>query len=449
MAKVIYLIGLIFIGNFLFNPPFAIAEKPLSTDEEIFAEELSIEDLNNMVSEEVDQELKKQHFGISGQINTESIFSHYETQEDWLGNSTNDGILNKITTDLFFDFRWKGGVKSFICLGTELYPEGAVINVGSEDKEYHDFSVKECFTDVNWNNQVYFRFGKQLLKWGRSYFWNPTDLVNINKKDFYNMDKNREGATGMKVHIPQGVKRNIYFFTSMEDIECLKDISLAGKYEWLVDGSEMSLSVWYKNGYHPVFGYDISTRIGKVNCYAEVGLFYGPDYKRLKYDDKTEEFQWSSVADWYPQISMGFTYYWDYREIKDRISLIGEFYYNQAGYDKNIYRLINDNAASSQLLTLKQQYFSEEYQAFMNNKYYGAFFCTVNKFIIPELTFKTNVIINLVDYSSALITGVNYKPTLKDFYINFDVYNYFGNSLSEARIMGYGYQLNCGIKFLF
>jgi hypothetical protein len=447
MVKTVYGLGIILlIGSFLVTPSFAASESQADTDDEIFAEINTIEDQQNVVSEEADQELKKQHLGISTVIKTESVFTYYGSNVNWLGNKTDSGIRNEIGVDLSCDIRWKKGVKSFLCLGAELYPEGSVTPTGTNDKDYHDFLIKECFTDANWKNKAYFRFGKQVLKWGRSYFWNPTDLINVNKKAFYNLDENQKGTSGVKIHIPYGVRRNVYFFSEMEDIDNIKDVACAGKYEWLTGGSEMSLSVWYKDGFHPVFGYDISTRFGKVDLQAEIALFNGLNYKRLEYDG--EQFRWTSIDGWYPQLSCGFTRYFDYGEINDRISVTGEFFYNQAGYDKNIYRQIDEKTGGDRRLLLKQQYFSE-YQEFRKSKYYGAIFSTVNKLFLAELSLKVNGIINLVDYSTCLMTGISYKPTLKDCYINFDIYNYFGDSLSEAKFMGYSYQLNLGVKYLF
>ena len=36
--------------------------------------------------------------------------------------------------------------------------------------------------------KVYFRFGKQALKWGRCYLWTPTDLLSEDRKSFADME---------------------------------------------------------------------------------------------------------------------------------------------------------------------------------------------------------------------------------------------------------------------
>ncbi len=63
-------------------------------------------------------------------------------------------------------------------------------------------TLKEFFADGNYKYKVYVRFGKQNLKWGRGYLWNPTDLISQDRKDFGDMDARREGVYGLKMHIP-------------------------------------------------------------------------------------------------------------------------------------------------------------------------------------------------------------------------------------------------------
>ena len=77
------------------------------------------------------------------------------------------------------------------------YPAGrGNFSVGKADSADDDVNSKsERLSDENTEyrlknslsipteDKIYFRTGKQVLKWGRSYFWNPTDLINV-EKDF-------------------------------------------------------------------------------------------------------------------------------------------------------------------------------------------------------------------------------------------------------------------------
>lgn len=424
------------VGLCLPAPFVARAAEETINEDELFSGSETIEEPTK-ISDEADQELNKAHFGISGELSSKSSYTQYQDTALW----KTDEISNTISTDVMLDWRFKGGVKSFVNIGAYLYPEGQTESTG--DKTYHDALLKEYFVDANWRNRIYFRGGKQVLKWGRSYFWNPTDLINVEKKDFYDLDKNREGTNGLKVHIPSGVKQNIYCFANLED--GVDDLALAGKYEWLVKNSEMSLSAWWKDGVSPVFGYDLSTHIGKLDWRAEVSLADGADYKRLKIDDSATGTP-DTVDGWYPQASIGFTRYFNNGNYKDRISLNGEFYYNGAGYSENIYQ---EMANKSNYGSILANYVQNYYQSFCKSKYYFALFGTVSKFLIPEMTLNVNTMSNLVDYSTVLTTGVSYKPTIKNWSLDFNLYTYLGADESEAKFMGQSYSLDLGLTLQF
>lgn len=426
--------------------PLIAADRTIDEDE-LFTGETTVEEANKVVAEDVDRELRDRRLGISGECRAQSTFTNYAPTPDWLGNQDEDGFQNLLSTDLFLDFRFQKGVKSFLSVGTDFYPDeysarsAGVSGAGEADRV--DCTVNEFFADANWKNKVYCRVGKQVLKWGPGYFWNPTDLINIAKKDFFKLDGSREGTTGIKVHLPTGVKRNIYFFAGLEDAGSLTDIPMAGKYEWLAGKSEMSLSVWSKGHRQPVFGYDISTWIGKVNCWGELSLAAGRDTR--KFD---AELRLLPSEGWYTKVSIGLNRKFNYGEYQDRISLTGEFFYNQAGYADNLYQKIAAQNDADRRQKLRDAYLNE-YQAYQNSQYYLAVFGTVTKFLIPELTLKVNGINNLVDHSLILSAGISYQPTLKELYYNFEINSFQGDSDSEARFLGKTHQLQLGVAVKF
>jgi hypothetical protein len=100
--------------------------------------------------------------------------------------------------------------------------------------------------DFNLKNKIYFRTGKQVLQWGRCYLWNPTDFVNIDKQTFLTRIGYREGTNGIKLHIPFGTKYNFYNFLNFTDAQEFGDQSLASKFEFLIENTEMAFSVFTK-----------------------------------------------------------------------------------------------------------------------------------------------------------------------------------------------------------
>ena len=101
--------------------------------------------------------------------------------------------------------------------------------------------LRELFMDFNFNRSIYFRIGKQVLQWGRCYFWNPTDLINVERNSFVEKIGSREGVYGARLHVPFGTIANIYSFINIQSVNRIDSISGSVKFEYLLGRSEMAL----------------------------------------------------------------------------------------------------------------------------------------------------------------------------------------------------------------
>ncbi|MBF0204465.1 MAG: hypothetical protein HQK67_09165 [Desulfamplus sp.] len=137
----------------------------------------------------------------------------------------------------------KDGYKAF---GSFELKHDASVNEGKSGDDKTTFSTKELFADFNFNRNIYLRAGKQVLSWGQCYLWNPTDMINVENKSFLHKLEAREGTYGIKGHIPFGTAVNIYGFANLEDADEGGDVAGAGKFEFLVNGTEMAFSAWAK-----------------------------------------------------------------------------------------------------------------------------------------------------------------------------------------------------------
>lgn len=388
----------------------------------------------DVVNNNVADELEKSRIGISGDVKASSTFYQYYHGENV--------FVTELDADLLLDARLNKRWKFFASGSATFYP---ILNdmmkqkFGIEDQSTSDF--KEYFLDTNINDKVFFRAGRQVLKWGQGYFWNPTDLINIERKDFSDMDKLRKGTLGLKVQIPSGVQRNIYFFADTDRINDFNDISWAAKYEFLVKNTEMSVSARIKDRELPYWGFDITGRILKCDVRGEISLTDGANYhdKILDYDTLDPK---SFDGQLIPRISIGFTKTFDSGDIKERISITPEFYYNSIGYDQNmIQRTLDD--------TSKQNWLLSHYDPWGNCKYYLAIFSSVNKFIISDMTLNINGIANLVDHSGTLMSGVIYKPALTNWEFSLNLSVNMGAENTEAFIPQNTWNLGVGAKLSF
>ncbi len=418
-----------------------LGDDPFNIDDLFSSDDFLVEE-ETVVSTDVGAELKAKRVEVTGQVSSTTAYSLSSPADHW----QNDGagatreehsLGNQIGADFFVDIRLQDGVKSFIGLGLDYSPVGAENEVANASANMN-LRLKEFFIDTNWNNRVYFRTGKQVLKWGRSYYWNPTDLINIEKKDFSDLDKAREGTYGVKAHLPFGVAQNIYLFLGMDEVAAPQDVSLAGKYEFLVGGTELAFSAWTKKGFKPVYGFDLSSRLFDMDVRGEISLASG---QRLDPDSLGG---YRAEEELIPKVSVGFTKNFDHGEIDDRISVTGELYYNQDGYDVNIFEKQQTAAVVD-----KDDFLDKYYEPLMTSKYYVALFTSVNKFIRSDFTLNLKGIMNLVDNSALLITGVSYRPALADYAIDLNLKAGLGDRYSEATLMGEKLSLALGMNLFF
>lgn len=417
---------------------FLICSSPLYSDEpdainedDLFSDSGTFVDMKEVVDDSVISETEKTSVSLSGSIYNSN---YYATVRDnyilYNPGRDNDGeYTGSLTSNLLVDMRFKDGIKGFINSDFIYYFRG-IYEPGKSDKTYADPALREIFFDFNLNKKVYFRIGRQYLKWGRNYFWNPTDLINADKKDFLDPDKNLQGTGGVKFHIPFGTKYNIYGFVNLDDLDHFRDISWTAKFEFLAGSTEMAFSGWYKEGFKPVFGYDFSTRFLRIDWRGEMSISRSDNHvSLLQATDDIGNSYYTTAREhgkWFPKASLGFSKSYDLLDINDRVSVTGELFYNRSGYRYNVF-----NTPESALSLL---YFGL-YEPDHVSRYYGAFFTGVNRFILSDMTFNLNIISSLTDGSGIIYSSLSYNLKY-DFFINLTMSSTFGSGHDEYTFTG-------------
>jgi len=352
-----------------------------------------------------------------------------------------------MTGNLLLDARLKKGIKGFANLEVEYTP----------DTGKTQYWLRELFIDLNYKNKLYFRTGKQVLQWGRCYFFNPTDLINVEKKSFIDKIGSREGAYGLKMHIPFGTKANIYTFIDTGKADNADTLAGAYKFEWLMGETEMALAVWGKKGFLPVYGYDISTRLFKIDISGELSLTYGDNYPVMNenagslYLEKTSD-------EWVPRAALGLSKSFDLGDVQDKISVTVEGYYNHRGYEENIlddsgiYLYDRPVVVDDTMIPMgpKAAYFYGNGLYEPNNfgKYYLAMFTTVSKFISSDISLNINGIANMSDSSAIISTGLSYSD-INDLSASFSVSSYLGNDNREYTFAGNAMDIRFTVGIIF
>jgi hypothetical protein len=365
--------------------------------------------------------------------------------EDVVYSSSSGNTLNSyIVGNLMLDARLKNGVKAFANMETGYY---------SKTRETNS-ALREAFLDFNVGRRVYLRTGKQVLQWGRCSLWNPTDLINVEKKTFVRKIGYRDGAYGLKLHVPFGAAYNLYGFLDTGNAPQDRDLGGALKFEFLTGKTEMAFSGWAKRSRRPVFGYDLSSRAGGVDIAGEVSVARRDNTRFIRNDGGVLDI-YRKNDDWVAKAAVNFSRGFRLGDFNDRLTVATEFFYNQNGYaenpfkDRAVYGFSGPLALLSPAGTKKEFLIgSGLYEPNYLSKYYGAVFTSVSRFIITDLTLNTNYVRNLNDDSGVLSTGVTYR-NLNDFSAGCLVNAYLGPANSEYTFSGAKFliQFTAGVSF--
>ena len=388
---------------------------------------------------------EKKTVGFSGQVTS-------AMQDVSYSSSTARALDSFIVGNLLLDVRLKNDVKAFANMETAYYTS----------THQTTSTLREVFVDFNLDRRVYFRTGKQVLQWGTCSLWHPTDLVNVEQVPFVPKIGYREGAYGLKVHIPFGADRNIYGF--LDTGRAVKDRDLGGavKYEFLTGRTEMSFSGWAKRSFRPVFGSDMTTRLGNTDIAAEASLARRDNTLFARDDGGTLDIV-RKKDNWVTKAAVNFGRRFRLGNFNDRLTAAAEFFYNQTGYvhtpfrDGAVYNLsvplVMIGPAGIPVLQTtgtKAQFILANglYDPNYLGRYYGAVFTSITRFIITDMTLNTNYIRNFNDGTGVLSTGVTYK-NLNDFSAGCLVNAFLGPADGEYTFLKAKFmlQLTAGVSF--
>ncbi|MBN1576843.1 MAG: hypothetical protein JW913_09840 [Chitinispirillaceae bacterium] len=381
---------------------------------------------------------------------------------DWFKNRNRREIdpTALMLGDLMLDVRLPFGMKAFT--DGEIYL--------SPDSNGLTFAVPELFLDANIGRRVYFRAGKQVLQWGRGYFWNPTDMVNVERKTFIERIGSREGTFGLKTHIPFGTKWNIYGFLDLHKLSSIDSLAGAARFEGLFGGTEAGIALWGKRGKDPIIGLDFSTTILSWSVTGEMSITGGKNYRVLDMEKSAffsenpsahsldSQFVFKDFGnDPVVRLCAGLMRSFDLLDVDDRVMVVGEFYFNQVGDGGNAFEKYHVGKMYESIMklpgadTVMQQANIALQQGFEFNslaKFYGAFFVTVSKFLISDMTLQLNGLVNFNHGCAMLTAGVQYM-TLHNFSLGCLVTGFVGPEESEYTFTGNGasVRLTAGVTF--
>ena len=393
------------------------------------------------------QEKDQKSVSLSGQIVDANIGNF---NRDWFDDlrRSNLQLSTFVLGNLLLDIRLPQGAKAFANLQTEYIPLDSAVLV----------SLQELFIDGNIKNQVFLRLGKQVLQWGRCDIWNPTDLINVEKKLFIQKIGYREGAYGIKLHVPFGTTYNIYGFIDTREASSIDSVAAAGKFEFLIGGTEMAFSMWDKKYCHPVFGYDFSSRLAGLDLTGELAVSDGSNSFTVQ--ERNGMLEETKSSDWQTRLCIDVGRQFNFFDISQGLSITGSFYYDKGGYNNNLFAdtthyeiksLITAAGANVTLVPVTKAAFltmNNLYQLNDFSRYYLGLDIEISRIILSALSGYFKVVDNIAQSSTILTTGINFV-SLNEFFTGLMINGYFGPKNTEYTFLNQAMtvQITAGVTF--
>jgi hypothetical protein len=370
--------------------------------------------------------------GLSGSM---LAFGSAQAPRAWFDDFDGDRMRQRAGAvgDAYLDARLLRGFRAFANLEWDL----------DANADSVAFRVPETFLDANIARKAWFRVGKQVLQWGPGYFFNPTDLINVERKPLVRRLGAREGVFGAKLHVPFGTRANLYGFLDADRVSRPDSAAGAVKAEFLAGRSEMAVMAWNGGGRDPVYGADLSTRLLGLDLVAEGALYSSLRIRTVSLAGGIPALAESKRA-WQPRVSVGAGRGFDAGGLPDRLTVSAEYYYNHPGSDARrmpFASLLGQAAAAgfTPEQALAAAAASGAYPPNSFSRHYLAAFAVWNRFFRSDLTLSGTALANL-NQSSALLAAVLAYRDLNDFGLSLTIYGFAGPRGTEYTLAADGVQ---------
>ncbi|MCK5153044.1 MAG: hypothetical protein KAQ93_01680 [Spirochaetales bacterium] len=202
---------------------------------------------------------------------------------------------------------------------------------GADGRKFEDIvTITELFTDFNWDNQAFFRAGKQTVNWGVGNFFSPADLLSLSRIDPEAPDAELDGPIALKINYPS-LLNNYYLYTVVpEEVESYSDLTIAPMVEFVFGNSEISLGAFYQYDKAPAAMTTITSAIGDVSVYGEGYISYGSDKTFVIDDGGITTTTYDDEV--FLKGTVGASYSWSDDLSNYNLSFSGQYYFNGEGY---------------------------------------------------------------------------------------------------------------------
>ncbi|AHC13757.1 hypothetical protein L21SP2_0317 [Salinispira pacifica] len=290
--------------------------------------------------------------------------------------------------------------------------------------ETPNLDIFEFYSDVNWNQRLFFRFGKQTVNWGVGYFWSPGDFISLVPIDPDDPEAEREGPVAIKASLPFGLNMIDAYLIGDETVREFSELGVAGKASLYLAPVEIELGAGYQKDRPFRVMSTARLPLRDITFFGEGRLSFGrqgsvvsdpgdldvepvPELPVFEEDDAT---YFSGTA--------GFLYLKsDLFESKTDLNLIAQYFFQGEGYDGSEYvRALAYGLSTGEI---------QSDQLGNTGRHYTALSLGLNQLFLEDLSLSSFWQANWSDMSGQINSSLTYRF--------FD-----GLSLSAGVITAYG-----------
>jgi len=295
-------------------------------------------------------------------------------------------------------------------------------------------TVKELFADFNWDNQVFFRAGKQTVNWGVGYFFSPADLLSLSRIDPEAPDAELDGPIALKINYPS-LLNNYYLYTVVpEEVTSFADAAIAPMAEFVIGNSEISLGAFYQYDKAPAAMTTITSAIGDVSVYGEGYVSYGSDKIFIESNGGSGVTEVSYDDVFFFKGTLGGLYSWSDDLAYYNLSFRGQYYFNGEGYeDPDIVNVFE----TPQLATIIDPTDPSEIAGVLleSGRHYGAVSVNWREMWGSDFSLSLFFIENFSSFSGMIKPSISWSG-LDDIDISLSASGMFGDAGEEYSIPG-------------
>ncbi len=361
-------------------------------------------------------------YGLDSQASQRDYFSN--TNQFWLygEGKLRDDIRALIRGKLLFDSTARETVPNLI--------------TGAVQKRYQP-DLEEMKIQFSAKKTVFFTLGKQKIKWGSGQIWNPSDFVNVIKRDPLRASDERTGVVLVKSHVPVG-SANLYSIELIEGASRVSEVGQVFRAEVPIATSELALSAAFRKDRKSLLALDWSSALGSIDVYTEATYSSGSD---LVFYESTDAMTTGSPFRSYREEKRGFykgvigaNYEFTYADSRS-ITAGLEYFYNGEGY--------------SETGNTPWVFANGAYVPFyLGRQYFGSYIQIPNPGSWRDVSFTVIGICNLSD-ESALFRINSDLVFARDLKVNLGFSHHFGKRSGEFRLGGQSDDLIAGVRVDF